>query len=219
MKSILISVKPKWAMLEMNGKKLIEVRKNYIEPPFKVYNYVTQESRKTYFNLVNHCGQIMFAPKSWDNALNGKVAFEYVVNKVDKYAYDHDFDCDNCSEMMYYIKSGELEKTCLTYRELERYGKDKTLYGWYISDLIIYDKPKELGEFYVYNKELEKRFIDGDGFCCYDGKDENGEPLNDCSGDNIKRCYECWEEWSGWCKCVTRPPQNFIYISEVQDDT
>ena len=44
MKSILISVKPKWAELEMNGKKTIEVRKKfYIEPPFKVYNYVNEK--------------------------------------------------------------------------------------------------------------------------------------------------------------------------------
>lgn len=188
MKSILISVKPKFAELEMNGKKTIEVRKFYIKPPFKVVNYVTQENRKTYFNLVNHYGQIMFAPKSWDNALNGKVAYEYVVNKVDKYAYDHDFDCDNCSEMMYYIHSGELEKACLTYRELLAYGKDRTLYGWHISDLKIYDKPRELNEFGVFCKD----FIKCKDISCY--KDT-------CINGFIQ---------------IEKAPQNFIYCEVAE---
>ena len=215
MKTIMLPVQPKWAELEMNGKKTIEVRKNYIEPPFKVYNYVTQESRKTHFNLVNHCGQIMFAPKSWDNALNGTVAFEYVVNKVDTIINNGSSFNIKGEDVAYTNRIAN--QSCLQFPDLRDYSKGKTLYAWHISDLKIYDNPKELNDFFVRNKELEERFIDGDGFCCYDGKDENGEPLTDCSADNIKRCYECWEEWSGWCKCVTRPPQNFVYVREVEE--
>jgi hypothetical protein len=33
-------------------------------------------------------------------------------------------------------------------KELYDYAKGKTVYGWHISDLKIYDTPKELGEFY-----------------------------------------------------------------------
>lgn len=212
MKTILISVKPKWAELEMNGKKLIEVRKNYIEPPFKVVNYVTKEKSK-------YTKEEIYANVNYDWAdyynLKGKVAFEYVVNKVDT-IINNGSSFDIKGEDVAYTNR-IANQSCLQFPDLRDYLKSKNGYAWHISDLKIYDKPKELEEFYVYNKELEKRFIDGDGFCCYDGKDENGEPLNDCSADNIKRCYECWEEWSGWCKRITRPPQNFVYVREVEE--
>lgn len=231
MKTIMISVKPRYAEQIMNGKKTIEVRKFYIEPPFKVVNYVTKAkfhgtgivfcySDNELYRLPDgqiKCGDsielMVCSPKDYsaDNFLNGKVAFEYVVNRVDINLIYKDLYNE-----MYLATIGELEQACLTQKEIREYGKGKPLYAWYISDLKIYDKPKELSDFYVYNKELEKRFIDGDGFCCYDGKDGNGEPLTDCSADNIKRCYQCWEEWSGWCKRVKRPPQNFIYVEEMK---
>ena len=56
-------------------------------------------------------------------------------------------DCIRLSGRMYYIYEDEGKKTCLSYKEIEAYGKGKTLYGWHISDLKIYDKPRELGEF------------------------------------------------------------------------
>jgi hypothetical protein len=38
-------------------------------------------------------------------------------------------------------------KACLSWQELEDYLGDKDGYGWHISDLVIYDKPRELIEF------------------------------------------------------------------------
>jgi hypothetical protein len=185
MKTIMISVKPEYAALEMNGKKTIEVRKFRLEPPFKVLNYVTKyENNKLKNQLIRLVdtgeAKLCSATDLSNYRLNGKVAFEYVVNKVDK--YDYDFDCDNCSEMMYYIHSGELEKTCLTYDKLLEYGKGKPLYGWYISDLKIYDKPKELREFRT--------------------------PKN-CGECSVDDCYYCDS------KPITKPPQNFVYVEEI----
>ena len=44
MKSVLISIKPKWCELIANGKKTVEVRKSRpkIETPFKCYIYCTK---------------------------------------------------------------------------------------------------------------------------------------------------------------------------------
>ena len=41
------------------------------------------------------------------------------------------------------------KKTCLTYDEIEKYSKGKPLKSWHISDLVIYDKPKELRKFHL----------------------------------------------------------------------
>ena len=40
------------------------------------------------------------------------------------------------------------KESCLTEEELITYSKGKPLYGWRITDLKIYDKPKKLNEFY-----------------------------------------------------------------------
>lgn len=43
--------------------------------------------------------------------------------------------------------------------KIDNYGKGKTLYGWHISDLKIYDKPRELSEFYKPCSCSEKKSI------------------------------------------------------------
>lgn len=51
------------------------------------------------------------------------------------------------------LNNNDLKKMCLTAQELFDYiGIGKHLYGWHISDLKIYDKPKELSEFYTKKK-------------------------------------------------------------------
>ena len=52
-----------------------------------------------------------------------------------------------------------LDGSCLTPNELVCYGEWKTLYAWHISNLVIYDKPKELSEFRLYDCGV--KFEDG----------------------------------------------------------
>ena len=56
MKSVLISIQPKYCELIVNGKKTIEVRKTRpkLETPFKVYIYQT---KKPVFVLINGTGK------------------------------------------------------------------------------------------------------------------------------------------------------------------
>lgn len=198
MKAVLISIQPKWCEKIFNGSKSIEIRKSRpsIPTPFKVYVYMTK--RKWIFKL------LPFLKNRFAKGIG-----EFICDKVDAYTFSN-------YEAQYRINDVDLMKTCLNFPELIAYGKGKTIYGWHISDLKIYDKPKELGEFWAYNAELHKRFANEEDFCCYNGTNEYGELLNECAlfNTDIKRCYSCWEEWSGRCHRITRPPQSWCYVEE-----
>lgn len=161
MKSILQSIKPQYCELIASGKKTIEVRKTRpkLDVPFKVYIYETKSS--------------------YINGLNGTVIGEYVCDKIIEYPAFQQMDA-------YIIPFLQQSLTCLTQEELWQYEKGKTLYGWRISDLKIYDKPKELGEFF--------------GAC----KQPKG---TDCS--------VCRDNREHTCKSLTHPPQSWCYVEEV----
>ena len=133
MKSVLISIQPKWVELIASGKKTIEVRKSRpkIETPFKCYIYCT---------IGNGVKGDYLVPSGIQC---GKVIGEFVCDRIDEYApalfKGQDFYQN--------FGVGEEIKTCLSLKEVCEYGKDKKLYGWHISNLKIYDKPKELGEY------------------------------------------------------------------------
>lgn len=125
MKSILLSIKPKYAELIASGKKTIEVRKTAPkEVPFKAYIYCSYGDMKTNYYLGGR----------------GKVVGEFICNKV-------------YMSFVGYMKNEPcywdiLDGSCLTKDEMMNYGKWKTLYGLHISDLKIYDKPKSIMTFY-----------------------------------------------------------------------
>lgn len=153
MKSVLISTRPKWVEKICNkigedetGKaiyeKRIEVRKSAPqEVPFKGYIYCTKDKQEA---LNNHNGNIFLSPKGWQchSECNGKVIGEFICDKVERLEEHIE------QGGLYYTLSDTFnEQAQLDNWELHDYGKGKTLYGWHISDLKIYDKPKELSEF------------------------------------------------------------------------
>lgn len=102
--------------------------------------------------------------------LDGKVVAKFTMNKIgDIYYYDeqepdeiyndtlecYELDYSKCA-VGYMITKLDLNKMCLTYDELEKYGKGKTLYAWHIDNLKILDKPMELSDFKIANKELQQ---------------------------------------------------------------
>lgn len=162
MKAVMLSIKPKYCELIASGKKTIEVRKSKprIETPFKCYIYCTKEKHKgKYLHTSNKIGRLLF----WHNkgdcevicqpedtsytayACNGKVIGEFVCDAiiVDK-TFGHD-DLFNAA-------------TCLSIAEAAAYCTKKGIYGWHISDLVIYDKPKELSEFYKHDNTYDNAF-------------------------------------------------------------
>lgn len=136
MKSVLISIQPKWCELIASGKKTIEVRKTKpkLETPFKCYIYCTKDNtfaEKTLRGFDDKGKAIYY------KANKGKVIGEFVCDRITEY---------ECSSKGH----GELATTCgtcLTYDEIINYCNGNELYGWHISDLKIYDKPRELSEF------------------------------------------------------------------------
>ena len=133
MKSVLISIKPKYCELIANGKKTIEVRKTSpkIETPFKCYIYQTKAKQ------VEHCDGCDITYYGC-----GKVIGEFICDRIEIFEK---------SELG--IKSKDffaLAESCVKVKEMLEYiGENKIAYGLHISDLKIYDKPKELGEFCI----------------------------------------------------------------------
>lgn len=122
-KAVLISIQPKWCELIASGKKTIEVRKTKpkIPTPFKCYIY---ETKAIYKPSRSPC---LFQGR-------GKVIGE--------------FACDGILSRCEMANADIAEQQgCIKREDLIRYACGKELYGWHISDIKIYDKPKELCEF------------------------------------------------------------------------
>ena len=169
--SVLISIKPRWCELIASGKKTIEVRKTApkIETPFKCYIYCTKPSRSKMWRAGEYmcfnddelyrdtkgkikygCSIELMACDDYteDNFLNGKVIGEFVCDRITEiHLTDEGYDFD------------VPKMTGMKYEEMEAYFGRKNGYGWHISDLLIYDRPKKLSEFvtgssvFTYNED------------------------------------------------------------------
>lgn len=187
MKAVLLSVKPKWCEMFASGKKTIEVRKTApkLETPFKVYVYQTKHKGKS---IVSEALSTVYG--------GGKVIGEFVCDRVRL--------CIPFGLKGHLLSQEVYREMCLTKEQLDKYGGLKTLYGWHISDLKIYDKPKELSEFYT--------------ICNKYGDDSCG----DCPYLVVEQCcFPCDDCVDTWCsvdniKPITRPPRGWQYVEELQ---
>lgn len=178
MKSILISIRPQWCEKIANGEKAIEVRKSAPkEVPFKAYIYETKGATETPW--VDEDGHFIYKGR-------GQVIGEFICDEVEKFSVGS-LRCDDIEKL-----------ACLSYREMINYfykpeeldGKTSKMgYAWHISDLKIYDKPKELSEF--------KRYCNQNNSC------EN------CP-------YYDYVKMQCVARKITRPPQSWQYVEEVE---
>jgi len=183
----MLSERPKYCELIACGRKTIDIRKTApeIDTPFICYIYQTK--RKWIYRILEKLG-----------LYQGKIIGEFICDKVKTYwfyksefpvpAYEGDpniWEFDKAFD----ITCGELEQSCLTSEELAEYGKGrKRLYGLHISNVIIYDKPKELGEF---RKPQPTK--------CF---------LQQHTIDNTRPCAIC-----PVCT-IHRPPQSWCYVDK-----
>lgn len=178
MKAVLISIQPKWCELIASGKKTVEVRKTKpkLETPFKAYIYMTAGDA-IYPVTING------APYTCSN-VGGKVVIgEFVCDKV--YNIKSHFDKpDFCNQYLCDWNWGE-GTVCLSFTGLNDYLKGKNGFGWHISDLVIYDEPKRLSEFF---------------YACDKPKGID--------------CSVCLDNRENKCKAITRPPQSWCYVEE-----
>ena len=141
MKSVLISIQPKWCELIASGRKTLELRKSVpkIEVPFKCYIYQTKK---------NWLYKILKRLPSFDWA-------QTIINGQTKVIGE--FTCDRIMRFCQMANADMAEKqSCVRREDILEYSCGKEVFGWHISDLIIYDKPKKLSDFRYTDEHIEK---------------------------------------------------------------
>ena len=175
---ILASIKPYYYYLIAEGIKKIELRKSALKNLPQDIAFYMSKDEKSFAKI----------PKEFQEKYRkhfGKVGMRVVCDKVDEYTFSH-------YEAEYRVTHIEQDAMWLNQPELIRYGKGKPLYGWHISDLKIYDRPRELSEFFKPCPTKEK----GDCLSC------------DCLADN---------DYGGVCtNNLTRPPQSYMFVEEIE---
>lgn len=178
MKSVLISIQPNWIALihTLLGyenrrplyKKRLELRKSAPKTtPFKAYIYETQGRTETPW--IDEDGHEIFKGR-------GQVIGEFICDYVVRHCEMSNADLAE-------------EMSCVPREDILKYSNGKEVFGWHISDLVIYDKPKELREF------------------CIVG----------CKGCRDKDTYHCKFHCIGKRR-LTRPPQSWCYVEELKGE-
>lgn len=223
MKSIITSVSPYLCGKIASGDCKILVKKSAPkEVPFKAYIYVTRPKKFYRCGAVSTSDELLWLAngkvemgdsfKFWADGdeyqcLNGCIIGEFICDRIDriqKRGIDNNFDyCylslnewgndDIATEIT------DIKKSCIPKADLNKYGANvQCLYAWYISDLKIYDKPKELSEFKT--PPCEKP---------------------DCGGCKYRVVINTPETYEIDCFAVngreiTRPPQSYMFVEEVE---
>lgn len=182
-KAVLLSIRPKWCEKIARGEKTIEVRKTKpkLETPFKCYIYCTMDH--PYISV--SCGELdkLNYRTNTVGRCNGKVIGEFTCERIALIAYDG-------GELSSTTNAAFSPATCLTQSEIIAYIGDKgRCYGWHMSDLRIYDQPRELTEF--------RKSCPNDLYCedCAMYSNNNGI----CNNGALP---------------LRRPPQSWCYVEE-----
>ena len=147
---ILASIKPYYYYLIAEEKKKIEVRKMALKNLPQDIAFYMSKDEKSFAKI----------PKEFQEKYRkhfGKIGMRVVCYKVDKYNFHEGLTERICGSYLIFVD--EYKAMCLSYDEVKNYGKHKTLYGWPISDLKIYDKPLLLSELGVNYPPQSWRYI------------------------------------------------------------
>jgi predicted transcriptional regulator len=147
-KAVLLSVRPEWCKKILDGEKTVEIRKSCPAhgTPFKVYIYCTMTGSDKFFtdSLARNVGEwnLWKYPKRL-----GRVIGEFICDGIRRIGPE------------YCVVKEDIESaiagSCLTVPQVKDYAGWKSglsyadlkdLYGWHISDLRIYDRPRKLQE-------------------------------------------------------------------------
>ena len=196
-KSVLLSIQPRWCEKIASGRKTIEVRKTRpsVPTPFKCYIYCTVDGAgrnpKRYLWKKDKTGRLR------EIYWNGKVIGEFVCDEI-QYADAFNFVVKEDGEKA-------LEGSCIDKADLFEYlgwergmprAKCTPFYRWHISDLVIYNKPKDLSEFYMPGTLSNEDYLS----TIYDG-----------SGDPMRSSYASYL----FTRQLRRPPQSWCYVEEL----
>ena len=181
MKSVLISIRPQWCEKIVIGKKTIEVRKSAPkEVPFKCYIYMTQGAYKDLG---------LYSEGIYQNRM--KVIGEFICDKV--YSIKNQGGRFVVADEEQSVTNEIARQSCLYYDDMVSYFGNKDGFGWHISNLTLYDKPRELSEF--------SRPCSYSGLCF------------SCKRTSFKK--------DGNLLCntkITRPPQSWMYVEDLGEE-
>ena len=176
MKAVLISIHPQWCEKIAARWKYIELRKSKpnIQMPFKCYIYQTKH--KWVFRLLQRLGMDSVSETLRNGS--GKVIGEFV--------------CDSILGHCEMANADLAEKGSFVRREdIAKYSGGKEVFGWHISDLKIYAKPKDLKEFF------------------------NRKKCDSCKKSGYESAACMYDEDCRVPAMITRPPQSWCYVMEV----
>lgn len=197
-KAVMISIRPKWCEKICNGEKTIEVRKTRtkLETPFKCYIYCTMDH--PYISV--SCGELdkLNYRTNTVGRCNGKVIGEFTCDRIDWITHIGYTGIPNLVEtricdaatMRTSPAGGLLNAACLTPKMLNDYLAGGDGYGWHISDLVIYDEPKELIEFHTWKK------------------------CKSCSKSGYESTACIYDENCMIPAAITKAPQSWCYVEE-----
>lgn len=146
---ILASIKPYYYYLIAEERKKIEVRKTALKNLPQDIAFYMSKDEKSFAKI----------PKEIQEKYRkhfGKVGMRVVCDRIT----DISVVVRNCNEDYNHVyHNDECKGSCLTWKELQEYGKGKPLYAWHISDLKIYDKPILLEELGIDKAPQSWRYI------------------------------------------------------------
>ena len=189
-KAVLLSIRPNWCKMIWAGMKEVEVRKTRptLETPFKAYIYCT-----------GHDGWVMKSPKAGVQKMDSRVIGEFTCDKIDKLVHVGTMmDINILTLDGWYKPAGELlQAACLTEAAAKKYLQGRNGYGWHISDLKIYNQPKDI-------------------MCFHRAVEENELWCKKCAIGKKKdvHCAFCYG-LDGLR--LRRPPQSWCYVEELSN--
>lgn len=189
-KAVMLSVRPKWCEKIASGEKTIEVRKTRpkLDTPFKCYIYCTMPDAKDPHQILEIHGAGGKIRKA-----NGEVLGEFVCDCITPLYNVCMDDWKRLAGGLHNIEKELVNQACLTEANLHTYAGGKNCFAWHISDLRIYDQPRELTEF--------RRACQNSWYCesCAMYWENNGT----CGNESLQ---------------IRRPPQSWCYVEAMKDD-
>lgn len=188
----MLSIRPKWCEKIVNGEKTIEIRKTRpkLQTPFKCYIYCTMDH--PYISV--SCAELdkLNYRTNTVGRCNGKVIGEFACDCVTPLYNVCMDDWKRLAGGLHNIEKELVNQACLTEAKLHTYAGGKNCFAWHISDLLIYDQPRELTEF--------RRACPSSWYC--------------------ESCAMYWEN-NGTCGneslYIKRPPQSWCYVEAMEN--
>lgn len=184
-KAVLISIRPKWCEKIVGGEKTIEVRKTRpkLDTPFRCYIYCTLPKYPHEDFIATGYPRPQFYG-------GGKVIGEFVCDCVTPLYNVCMDDWKRLAGGLHKIEKELVNQACLTEAKLHAYAGEKNCFAWHISNLRIYDQPRELTAF--------RRACKNSWYCesCAMYWENNGT----CGNESLQ---------------IRRPPQSWCYVEEL----